>query len=75
MKERYSQEKRQQKRWKLSKLTSGGTNLKIILCEGRNDAWFFDEIMKEHLGDRIHTIPDGGIRKLQRILGEVVIIL
>jgi len=25
--------------------------------------------MKEHLGDRIHTIPDGGIRKLQRMLG------
>ena len=70
MKERYSQEKRQQKRWKLSKLTSGGTNLKIILCEGRNDAWFFDEIMKEHLGDSIHAIPDGVIRKLQRVLGR-----
>lgn len=41
----------------------------MILCEGKNDAWFFDEIMKEHLGDRVYTTADREMSKLQRLLG------
>ena len=58
-----------QKRWKRLKPTLGGINLKILLCEGKHDAWFFDEIMKEHIGGRIHTISDGRMDKLQNLLG------
>ena len=42
--------------------------MNIILCEGKTDTWFFDEIIKEHLGNHIHPIPDGDISKLQRLL-------
>ena len=41
----------------------------MILCEGKNDAWFFDEIMTEHLGDRVYTMADRGMSTLQRLLG------
>jgi len=41
----------------------------MIICEGKNDAWFFDEIMKEHLNDRVYTTTDREVNKLQRLLG------
>lgn len=44
--------------------------LEVMLCEGKHDAWFFDEILKESSGRRALTFPDFGMDKLQSTLKE-----
>lgn len=39
------------------------------MCEGKHDAWFFDEMAKNNLDEQRYTIPDSKMDKLQRIFG------
>lgn len=47
--------------------------MNIIICEGKNDAWFFDEIMKTHFADRMYTFYKDNnknhLDKLQEMFG------
>ena len=43
--------------------------MNILLCEGINDAWFFDEFMKVRFDNRKHTIYDNNLPKLQEMCG------
>lgn len=43
--------------------------MNILLCEGINDAWFFDEYMNVRFDNRKHTIPDDNLPKLQEMCG------
>lgn len=43
--------------------------MNIIICEGKYDTWFFDEIMKGHFPDRILAFHTKPIAKLQECLG------
>lgn len=43
--------------------------MNVLICEGENDACFFDEIMKERFTLRMHTIYDNDLDKLQEMLG------
>lgn len=48
-------------------MTCGGISLNIILCEGKTDTWFFDEIFKNHIDEQIYAIPDKGMAQLQKL--------
>lgn len=47
--------------------------MNIIICEGKNDAWFFDEIMKTRFDDRMYTFYKDNnknhLDKLQEMFG------
>ena len=43
--------------------------MNVLICEGKNDACFIDEIMKERFTERMHTIYDNDLDKLQEMLG------
>ncbi|VVB89435.1 Uncharacterised protein [uncultured archaeon] len=43
--------------------------MNVLICEGKNDACFIDEIMKERFNGRKHTIYDHNFDKLQEMLG------
>lgn len=42
--------------------------MNILLCEGKNDAWFFDEFMKVRFDNRKYMIDDN-LKKLQEMCG------
>lgn len=44
--------------------------MNILLCEGKNDAWFFDELMKVRFDDRMYTIDNDNLKKLQEMCGD-----
>lgn len=41
--------------------------MNVILCEGKTDTWFFDEIFKSHIDEQIYAIPDKGMKQLQKL--------
>jgi len=43
--------------------------MNLIICEGKNDACFLDEIMKERFNENKHTIYDHNLDKLQEMVG------
>ncbi len=43
--------------------------MNILLCEGINDAWFFDEFMNLRFDNRKYTIFDDNLPKLQEMCG------
>lgn len=43
--------------------------MNVLICEGKNDACFLDEIMKERFNLRMHTIYNHDLDKLQEMLG------
>ncbi|MFA4934940.1 MAG: hypothetical protein WC568_03795 [Candidatus Methanoperedens sp.] len=43
--------------------------MNVIICEGKNDACFLNEIMKERFNLRMHTIYYHELEKLQEMLG------
>lgn len=44
--------------------------MNIILCEGKNDAFFFDELLKEHFASRMYTMYHNELNKLQEMCGD-----
>ncbi|MGP8321525.1 MAG: hypothetical protein ACT6FE_04275 [Methanosarcinaceae archaeon] len=50
-------------------MTCGVISLNIILCEGKTDTWFFDEIFKSYTDKPIYAIPDKGMAQLQQLYG------
>jgi len=48
--------------------------MNILLCEGKNDAWFFDELMNERFANRKYTLYDdykiNRFKKLQEMCGD-----
>ena len=42
----------------------------IILCEGKNDAFFFDELLKERFTHRMYTMYHNDLSKLQEMCGN-----
>ncbi len=44
--------------------------MNILLCEGKNDAWFFDELMKVRFNERMYTIDNDNLKKLQEMCGD-----
>ena len=44
--------------------------MNIVLCEGKNDALFFDELLKERFPHRIYTMYHNELNKLQEMCGN-----
>ena len=44
--------------------------MNIILCEGKNDAFFFDELLKERFAYRMYTMYHNELKKLQEMCGN-----
>lgn len=44
--------------------------MNIILCEGKNDALFFDELLKERFAHRMYTMYHNELKKLQEMCGD-----
>jgi len=40
------------------------------LCEGKHDAWFFDEVFRDFEPERVYTLSSNEMAKLQRALGN-----
>lgn len=43
--------------------------MNLLICEGKNDACFLDEIMKESFNESKHTIYNHNLDKLQEMMG------
>lgn len=43
--------------------------MNLLICEGKNDACFLDEIMKERFNECKHTIYNHNLDKLQEMMG------
>jgi len=43
--------------------------MNVLLCEGKNDAYFFDETMKERFTNQVYTIYNNDLSKLQEMFG------
>ncbi len=43
--------------------------MNILLCEGKNDAWFFDELMNVRFAHRKYTMYNNELKKLQEMCG------